>query len=67
MKKRFMLLAMSAMLCIGGGGQALASEKFVNLQGESLEGGIVPYFNAIIWLIPHGSKRDGIKNRSLPA
>ena len=48
MKKRFMLLAMSAMLCIGGGGQALASEKFVNLQGESLEGGIVPYFNAII-------------------
>ncbi|HIT87849.1 MAG TPA: hypothetical protein IAB62_09065 [Candidatus Coprocola pullicola] len=48
MKKRFMLLAMSAMLCIGGGGQALASEKFVNLQGESLEGGIVPYFNEII-------------------
>ena len=48
MKKKFMLLAMAAMLCIGGGTQAFASDKLVDLQEVSDENGAVPYFNEII-------------------
>lgn len=48
MKRKFILLAMSAMLCIGGGAPVFASDKVVNLQEMSEDNGIVPYFNEII-------------------
>ena len=51
MKKKFLLLALSTILCIGGDGQVFCSEKSVPLQKSLEENNIVPYFNEIINII----------------